>query len=109
MFCWFGGFMKTTFDLPEDLIMGLKLRSVRERRKLKEVAAEVIRLGLDLTQSAQPEAPSLPEELAANKDGFPVYRCRPGAPASKMSVEALIALEQEALEAEDLRHGGIAP
>ena len=39
--------MKTTLDLPEDLVRRLKLRAVHDGRKLKDVAAEVMRAGLD--------------------------------------------------------------
>lgn len=42
--------MKTTFDLPEDLVQEMKLRAVRERRKLKDVATEVFRRGLNPDQ-----------------------------------------------------------
>jgi plasmid stability protein len=38
--------MKTTMDLPEDLIREMKLRAVREGRKLREVAEEFLRRGL---------------------------------------------------------------
>jgi hypothetical protein len=38
---WKAGFMKTTMDLPEDLIREMKLRAVREGRKLLELASEV--------------------------------------------------------------------
>ena len=45
--------MKTTLDLPNDLVREMKLRAVHEGRKLKDVATETIRRGL-----AQPEPPS---------------------------------------------------
>lgn len=38
--------MKATFDLPEDLVREMKFRAVREGRKLREVAEEVMRRGL---------------------------------------------------------------
>ena len=40
------GFMKTTLDLPEELIKELKLRAVHEGKKLKEVATEALQRGL---------------------------------------------------------------
>ena len=43
---WKGGSMKTTMDLPEDLIREMKFRAVREGRKLHDVAEEVLRRGL---------------------------------------------------------------
>lgn len=38
--------MKTTLDLPDDLVKALKLRAVREGKKLKEAVAETLRAGL---------------------------------------------------------------
>ena len=38
--------MKTTIDLPEDLVTELKLRATLEKKKMKEVAAEALRAGL---------------------------------------------------------------
>lgn len=45
------GGMKTTFDLPEDLVRELKLRAVRDGRKLKDAAAEILRAGLAVPKS----------------------------------------------------------
>lgn len=99
--------MKTTFDLPEELVLELKLRSARERRKLKDVAAQVIRRGLQAQEAESAEHPTLPNGLMVNEAGFPVYRCRSDAPASHMRVEQLIALEQEIIAVEDAEHGGV--
>ena len=38
--------MKTTLDLPDELIRSIKLRAVREDRTLKDLVAELLRLGL---------------------------------------------------------------
>lgn len=38
--------MKTTIDLPADLVREMKLRAVLDGRKLKETAADLIRRGL---------------------------------------------------------------
>ena len=38
--------MKTTLDLPEDLVTEIKLRAALEHRKMKDVAAEALRRGL---------------------------------------------------------------
>ena len=40
------GFMKTTLDLPADLVREMKIRAARENRKLREVATDVFRRGL---------------------------------------------------------------
>ena len=38
--------MKTTLDLPDDLMREIKVRAAREDRKLKDLIAELLRLGL---------------------------------------------------------------
>ena len=39
--------MKTTIDLPPDLVREMKLLAVNEGRKLKDVAAELLKRGLN--------------------------------------------------------------
>jgi len=66
--------MKTTIDLPDELVRRLKLRAVREGRKLKEAAADVLRAGL-ATQAGE----RAPEPVVVRKDkktGLPVIQCR---------------------------------
>lgn len=94
--------MKTTFDLPPDLVREVKLRAVHEGRKLKDVAAELLTRGL-----ADPATPAKPRvEIQTN--GLPVIRCGTDAPASRMTTEELLALEQETLLREDLQRAGLA-
>jgi plasmid stability protein len=38
--------MKTTIDLPPDLVREMKILAVHEGRKLKDVAADLLRRGL---------------------------------------------------------------
>lgn len=38
--------MKTTLDLPDDLMMRVKLRAVREHKKLKDAIAEYLERGM---------------------------------------------------------------
>ena len=38
--------MKTTVDLPDDLVRDIKLRAVMDGRKLKDAMADVLREGL---------------------------------------------------------------
>ncbi len=38
--------MKTTLDLPDDLMMRVKLRAVREHKKLKDAVAEYLDRGM---------------------------------------------------------------
>jgi plasmid stability protein len=38
--------MKTTLDLPDDLMREVKIRAVHEHKKLKDAIAELLRKGL---------------------------------------------------------------
>jgi plasmid stability protein len=38
--------MKTTLDLPDDLVRAVKMRAVQEDRKLKDMMAELLRSAL---------------------------------------------------------------
>lgn len=81
--------MKTTIDLPEDLVREMKFRAVREGRKLREVAEEVFRRGL-----AAP-APSPGVRLRVK---LPIVPAPAGAKPFDISGERLLELEQEAEE-----------
>jgi plasmid stability protein len=57
--------MKTTIDLPDDLVLKLKLRALREGRKLKDAAADLL-------------ARALSDDAQQNRSmGPPVAKCLP--------------------------------
>ena len=70
--------MKTTLDLPEELVRQLKLRAVREGRKLKDAAADVLRAGLVAQGNPASEQPAV--VVKDKKTGLPVIQCRRAAP-----------------------------
>jgi hypothetical protein len=47
--------MKTTLELPDDLMRRVKLRALQRNQKLKEAVAQLIEAGMD--ESAQPQQP----------------------------------------------------
>jgi len=81
--------MKTTIDLPEDLVREMKLRAVREGRKLKDVAEEVFRRGL-----ATPKTPGAPQPR--HRVRLPIFPQPAGAAAIELSGERLHELEMQA-------------
>jgi hypothetical protein len=98
--------MKTTIDLPPDLVRSLKIRAVNEGRKLKELAADLLYRGL-----ATPAVATLPTakpRIEKQAGGLPVVRCAANAPARRMMTDELLALEQETLNREDLQRLGHA-
>jgi hypothetical protein len=46
--------MKTTLDLPADLVKEVKLRAVHEGKKLKDAVAELLRKGLTAGSAGYP-------------------------------------------------------
>jgi hypothetical protein len=100
--------MKVTLDLPEYLVREIKLRAVIQERTVKDLVAETLRQGLGLAEKPAQALRVLDELIEINAQGFPVFRCPPDAPASKMTTEELLQLEQDALYEEDLRSAGIS-
>lgn len=49
--------MKTTLDLPDDLVREIKIRAVHERKKLKDAIAEYLRKGLAAGKAGPPKIP----------------------------------------------------
>lgn len=68
--------MKTTFDLPEDLVRQLKLRALRDRQKLKDAAADVLRAGLAVSSRPAGPAEKPAQVVKDKKTGLPVVQCR---------------------------------
>lgn len=99
--------MKTTLDLPDDLVREMKLRALMQGRTLRDLAADFLRQGLGMAAPRQVITPlrDLPFDLSA--DGIPLFRGSPTAPAVHMSLEELLQLEQDALYQEDMQRAGI--
>ena len=95
--------MKTTLDLPDELFRELRLRAVAQGRTVKDLVAELLRQGLGMAPRSGPEKPPVSSRVEIGKEGLPVIRCNPDAPATRMSVEELLKLEQETQLEEDLR------
>lgn len=81
--------MKTTLDLPDELMRAVKIRAVNEGRKLKEMVAELLRRGLA-------EEPG-PRRTPPRRVRFPLVECEPARPEEEMTAERLaeILIEDE--------------
>lgn len=80
--------MKTTLNLPDDLMREVKIRAAQENRKLQDLIAELIRRGLSQGNEIR------------NRVGLPLITGGNAAPPGADSPEALaqILLDQEAAE-----------
>ena len=95
--------MKTTIDLPPDLVREMKLLAVHEGRKLKDVAADLLKRGLH--SGKDPAAVPSPSKGAIK---LPLFPSPKAAPASRMSTRDLLFIEQETLHHEDLQRLGLS-
>jgi hypothetical protein len=80
--------MKTTLDLPADLIKAVKLRAVEDNRKLKDAVADLLRRGM-ATQAPK---------RRRKRVRLPLVRCAHSAqPGEEITPEraSAILLEQE--------------
>jgi plasmid stability protein len=83
--------MRTTVDLPDDLMRDIKVRAARENRKLKDAITDLLRRGLSRKAT---EGPALRHRVK-----LPLVRCaheaRPGEELTPERAAALL-LEEEA-------------
>lgn len=80
--------MKTTLELPDDLVRELKLRAIDQRTSMKEVAAELLRSGL--------RSPHATEQSSKKRVTLPLVPAPAGAKPFDLSEDALDELELKA-------------
>jgi hypothetical protein len=83
--------VKTTLELPDDLMRAVKIRAVEEKRKLKDTVAELLRRGL----AGGPAAPA----KAGNRVKLPLVECAHEAPPGEEMTPDRVAevlLQEEA-------------
>jgi plasmid stability protein len=79
--------MKTTLDLPPDLIREMKLRAAGEGRKLRDVATEIFRRGLAVQSTQSPPA--------RRRVKLPLVKCKVASPEMTAEQVADVLLKQE--------------
>lgn len=78
--------MKTTIDLPGDLVREIKLQAVREGRKLKDTMTELLRRGMSARSSKAP--------AKSTRVKRPLIQCRRGGTLTPEQLAAAL-LKQE--------------
>src|ERR1041384_22458 len=99
--------MKTTVELPDNLLRQIKLRAVRSGKKLKETIAELLQTGLAASASTTTSA-QRPVIKFHPESGFPYFEGPSDAPALRMTAAELIAIEKQTQEDEDLERLGVS-
>jgi hypothetical protein len=83
--------MKTTVDLPAELVRAIKIRAIEENRKLKEMIAELLRRGLA-------ERTSVEQSAVRRRVTLPlVQTAHPAKPGEEITPDrvAAVLLEQD--------------
>lgn len=82
--------MKTTLELPDELMREIKIRAAHEDRKLKDLVAELLRRGLSRRQGAPPPV--------RRRVRLPLVRCahtaRPGREMTPDRVAEVLLAEE---------------
>ena len=97
--------MKTTLDLPDELVREMKLRALMQGRTLRDLAADFLRQGLRMGE-LRPVTPPAGSRVEIDADGLPVIRGVADAPARLMSTEQLLKLEHDSQTQEDMQRAG---
>lgn len=82
--------MKTTIDLPDNLVRAVKIRAAQQGRTVRELVAEYIQSGLN--------APTQP---TVTTHDLPIIPANAHAPLAHMSRDEIVALEYHALTSGD--------
>jgi len=99
--------MKTTLELPDELMRQAKVRAAMEGRKLKDVVAEALKTGLLLTAAA--DRPSKGIRVEADPEtGLPVVAAVTDAPGAALTREEIVRLGQDSHYVEDLQRAGLS-
>lgn len=87
--------MKTTINLPVEVVRGLKLHAVRHGRKMKDTTLEILRAGVGRRGLAKPAPPS---RAIRHRVKLPLIQCRhPAVPKKELTADkvAEVLLKQE--------------
>jgi len=98
--------MKTTINLPDDLVRELKLCALLQGRTLRDMVAEFLRKGLAVS-SPIPQPTEL-SRVEIGPDGIPTIRCRSEASAMHIGIDALLSLQQQTQTQEDFHRAGLS-
>lgn len=86
--------MKTTLDLPDDLMRRIRVKAAHEDRKLKDLVAELLETGLD--------QPTGPVSVRGHRVQLPlIHSTHAATPGEEMTPERVAALLLE-MDVQDL-------
>ena len=81
--------MKTTLDLPDELMRAVRIRAAEENLKVEDVVVDLLRLGFSAEAAGR--------RTVRNRVRFPLVRCaHPAKPGEELTPERIAALLAEA-------------
>lgn len=91
--------MRMTIDVPDDLAQAVEARAAAEHQSVERIVESLLRQALLLSR---PNASTSRDSEASavwvrGENGLPVFHGRPDAPATTMTVDELLALDEAAL------------
>jgi hypothetical protein len=90
--------MRTTVELPDELLRRAKARAALQGCSLKDLVADGLRLLL--------QTPSARSRIPSRRTQFPIIK--PKDPARRLTSEMVAAAEEELLDEEAAAHGRLA-
>lgn len=97
--------MKTTLELPDQLVRQAKQRALQQGCSLKQLVADYIRQGLQ--GGPTPAASASSASMGLTPEGLPVFRADAAKAAAPLDLAAALALEQQCLMEEDRRRAAL--
>lgn len=97
--------MKTTLELPDELMRAIKVRAARSNRRLKDVVAELLEKGMNSPVTSPPSqggAAGAKQVEISSETGLPLIRSPADPPIARLSTEEVYALMHRAEQEEDL-------
>ena len=99
--------MKTTIDLPDVLVKAARQRALHEGRTFRELVADYIRQGLNEQADREAAAGDQATAVRIAADGMPLFPRQVGDSPPPADLDALLALERDALLDDDLHRAGL--
>lgn len=97
--------MKTTLELPDELMRAIKIRAAQSNRRLKDVVTELLEKGMNAPAAPPPSQGGTDRSRRVNinpETGLPLVRSPADAPITRLSTDEVYALIHRAEYEEDM-------
>jgi plasmid stability protein len=105
-YLWKIFWVKTTLDLPDNLMREMKIRAATQGKKLTVIITEALRESLASKREVTSDSPPL--VISRSASGLPYIKCKPSSAKSVPTIEELQRLIDESQLEEDLQRAGIS-